>query len=67
MEDELIIEPSDELDNESDYDDDMFDDDCPCNTCSVKDWCDHWEAMFCCTRCHWAGCDDCDNCDPMDI
>lgn len=44
-----------------------FDDDYPCNDCPTKDWCDGWEAQFCCELCHYNGCEDCDNCDPMDI
>lgn len=50
-----------------DYDFDDYDDDYPCNTCSSSDYCDGWEAMFCCTLCHYNGSEDCDNCDPMDI
>ena len=44
-----------------------FDDNYPCNDCPTKDWCDGWEAQFCCELCHYNGCEDCDNCDPMDI
>jgi hypothetical protein len=42
-----------------------FDDDYPCNDCEWE--CDGWESMFCCTLCHYNGCEDCDNCDPWDI
>lgn len=46
-----------------------YDDDCPCNTCEDKDFCDGWEASYCCARCHWLydGDTPCDICDPMDI
>ena len=48
--------------------DDYYDDDpCPCDTCNTKDFCDGWEARYCCTLCQWLGTTDCDNCDPMDI
>ena len=39
----------------------------PCDTCSHSDFCDGWDARFCCTLCQWYGMTDCDNCDPMDI
>lgn len=29
--------------------------DCLCDTCSDKDFCDGWEAMFCCILCRWQG------------
>lgn len=46
----------------------MFnDDDYPCNDCPKADWCDGWEAMFCCTLCRYNGIEDCDNCDSYDI
>lgn len=46
----------------------IYEDDYPCDTCSQADWCDHWEAQFCCTLCMYlGGGDDCDSCDPMDI
>lgn len=40
---------------------------CPCDTCNDKDFCDGWEAMFCCTLCGLQGTDCCDDCDPFDI
>ena len=46
---------------------DEYDDDYPCDNCDSKDYCDSWEARYCCTLCHWHGCEDCDNCNPMDI
>ena len=50
------------------YEGDYLDkDDYPCDTCLQADWCDHWEAQFCCTLCCHLGLEDCDNCDPMDI
>lgn len=45
------------------YDDD---DECPCDDCTAE-YCDVWEAHFCCALCHYYGYEDCDNCDPMDI
>lgn len=40
----------------------------PCNTCSKADYCDGWDAQFCCTLCYYYSDDpDCENCDPMDI
>ena len=46
---------------------DNFNEDYPCKDCSTKDWCDGWEAQFCCALCYYNGREDCDNCDPMDI
>lgn len=43
------------------------DEDYPCETCASSDWCDSWEAKFCCELCNYLGGGDCDNCDPMDI
>lgn len=40
---------------------------CPCDTCSLAESCDGWEAQFCCTLCNWYGGGDCENCDPMDV
>lgn len=48
------------------YNDD-FNDDYPCNDCSKAEFCDGWEARYCCTLCEYHGGGDCDNCDPMDI
>ena len=42
-------------------------DPCPCDACSNRDYCDGWDARYCCTLCQWYGMTDCDNCDPMDI
>ena len=40
----------------------------PCDTCSVADSCDMWEAKYCCDLCHYYSEDpDCENCDPSDI
>ena len=49
------------------FTDDYEDDDFPCDTCPDAEWCDHWEAQFCCTLCHWYGTEYCDDCNPMDI
>ena len=44
------------------------DDEYPCNDCSQQDYCDGWEAQFCCKLCHYYSDEpDCENCDPMDI
>lgn len=43
----------------------FIEDDYPCNNCDQT--CDHWDARFCCTLCHYNGLEDCDNCDPRDI
>ena len=50
----------------------MFEDDVdyPCNTCNKADWCDCWEARFCCDLCHYYGGgsdEDCEQCNPLDI
>lgn len=47
--------------------DDEYDDDYPCNDCSQEDYCDGWEAQFCCSLCSWYGYEHCDDCNPMDI
>lgn len=47
-------------------DDGMWDE-CPCDTCDQQDYCDGWEARFCCILCEWMGGGDCNSCDPMDI
>lgn len=39
----------------------------PCDNCSKADYCDGWEAQFCCDLCHYNGGGNCDTCDPMDI
>ena len=41
----------------------------PCSECSRVEYCDGWEAQFCCKRCMWEWGDDppCDDCDSMDI
>lgn len=46
---------------------DYYDDDYPCDNCDRVDYCDGWEAQFCCTLCEYHGGDDCSKCDPMDI
>lgn len=43
------------------------DDESPCNDCGVSDYCDGWEAQFCCTLCQYEGREHCEDCDPMDI
>lgn len=45
----------------------QYDDDYPCNKCILKDYCDQWEAMFCCQLCRYNGNEHCESCDPMDI
>lgn len=45
------------------------DDESPCDSCE-RDYCDSWEAMYCCDLCrHTYGDDEppCDMCDPWDI
>ena len=44
-----------------------LDDENPCNSCPQSDYCDGWEAQFCCRLCEYLGGGDCDHCDPMDI
>ena len=44
-----------------------MDEDYPCDECPAADYCDGWEAKFCCDLCRYIGCEDCDNCDPGDI
>ena len=42
----------------------------PCETCDRKDWCDGWEAQFCCALCIWQNGGEppwCDDCDPWNI
>lgn len=40
----------------------------PCDVCSKADYCDGWEARFCCTLCYYYNEDPCcENCDRMDI
>lgn len=47
----------DDYNEESDY---------PCDSCD--NWCDGWEARYCCTLCMWYDDDpDCDSCDSWDI
>lgn len=45
--------------------DDELEDDCPCVNCDYD--CDHWEARYCCTLCHYYGGGDCDDCNSWDI
>lgn len=45
----------------------MCDDIYPCDDCSNTDYCDQWDAQFCCTLCEYLGGGDCDSCDPMDL
>lgn len=51
------------MDDELDY----YDDDYPCNNCSQSEYCDGWEAQFCCALCRYNGFEHCDDCDPMNI
>ena len=44
-----------------------YDDEHPCYDCERADFCDGWEAQFCCALCKYHGGGDCDSCDPMDI
>ena len=54
--------------NFCDEDDYIDYDPCPCDDCAERDWCDGWEAQFCCTLCRWRNEDpDCEDCDPWDI
>lgn len=41
----------------------------PCDNCGQADYCDGWEAQFCCTLCNYNnnGNTPCEMCDPMDI
>ena len=61
--------PIDEyLDDEEDQSFDDVDSDYPCDSCSDREFCDGWEARYCCTLCHWYSDEpDCDDCDPWDI
>ncbi len=49
----------------------MMDEESPCETCDRKDWCDGWEAQFCCDLCIWQNDGKeppwCEDCDPWDI
>lgn len=46
----------------------MYAEDCsPCETCKSAEFCDGWEAQFCCKLCRWLNAEHCDDCDPMDI
>ena len=48
-----------------------MDEEIPCETCDRAEWCDGWEAQFCCTLCMWENGGEyppwCDDCDPWDI
>ena len=46
-----------------------MDDEYPCNNCPTKDYCDGWDAQFCCTLCMYLYEDDtpCDTCNSEDI
>lgn len=40
----------------------------PCNDCTEAEFCDGWDAIYCCRLCHYYNDEpDCDNCDPRDI
>ena len=43
------------------------DEDYPCDNCPEAEFCDGWEARYCCTLCEYYGGRNCDDCDPMDI
>lgn len=47
----------------------MNNDEKPCNDCDKSEFCDGWEARFCCELCNWIyeGNTPCDDCDPMDL
>lgn len=48
--------------------DEEIDNDYPCHSCPKADFCDGWDAQFCCTLCHYYNPDpDCDMCNDMDI
>jgi hypothetical protein len=43
----------------------------PCDDCGESDYCDMWEAQFCCELCRYMHGGEqppwCDDCDPWDI
>ena len=43
------------------------DKECPCDNCESKNYCDIWEAQFCCRLYQYNKTEHCNNCDPMDI
>ena len=51
------------MDNELDF----YDNDYPCDNCPQSEYCDGWEAQFCCILCRYNGLENCEYCDPMDI
>ena len=55
---------NDEWDDGYEYE--GYDED-PCLTCGQSEWCDGWEARYCCTRCQYLGGGNCDECDSWDI
>lgn len=48
-------------------DEDDYYDENPCTDCGKADYCDGWEARYCCDLCNYLGGGDCDTCDPWDI
>ena len=61
-------ERDEERDEERDDERDEERDEDPCHTCDRQEFCDGWEAQFCCTLCRYYNDDpDCEYCDPMDI
>lgn len=39
----------------------------PCEDCPDYEFCDGWDAEFCCKLCQYLGNEHCEECDPMDI
>jgi len=64
MDDEVIDQPLDE-DIDDSFDETI--DDYPCDICPSADFCDGWEAHYCCKLCEYYGIEHCEDCDPMDI
>lgn len=65
--DEALDDDYEYDDYDDDWDDDFYDGEDPCLTCGSSEWCDGWEAAYCCTRCHYLGGGDCSTCDSWDI
>jgi len=61
-----MTERDEERDEE--LDEELDESESPCHTCDRQEFCDGWEAQFCCKLCLYYNDDpDCENCDPMDI
>lgn len=39
----------------------------PCIDCEESNYCDHWDAQYCCILCAFLDAEHCEDCDPMDI